>query len=96
MTLTLIALYSAFIAAKVLALDDARVTPAHRLADGTNYVPTNKSIVFGHHCAAITGAGPLVGPTLAVQLRLGTRLPVRILGSAAIGDGHVPGSRTYC
>jgi carbon starvation protein len=59
--------YSAFLAAKVLVLDDARVTPAHRLADGHNYVPTNKWVLFGHHFAAITGAGPLVGPTLAAQ-----------------------------
>jgi carbon starvation protein len=59
--------YSAFIAAKVLALDDARVTPAHRLTDGHNYVPTNKWVLFGHHFAAITGAGPLVGPVLAAQ-----------------------------
>ncbi|MHB8874377.1 MAG: carbon starvation CstA family protein [Myxococcaceae bacterium] len=59
--------YSAFIAAKVLALDDANVTPAHRLKDGHNYVPTNKWVLFGHHFAAITGAGPLVGPTLAAQ-----------------------------
>ncbi|HEX5657974.1 MAG TPA: carbon starvation CstA family protein [Polyangiales bacterium] len=59
--------YSAFVAAKVLALDDARVTPAHRLNDGQNYVPTNRYVLFGHHFAAITGAGPLVGPTLAAQ-----------------------------
>jgi len=59
--------YSAFIAAKVLTLDDTRVTPAHRLNDGQNYVPTNKYVLFGHHFAAITGAGPLVGPTLAAQ-----------------------------
>ena len=59
--------YSAFLAAKVLVLDDARVTPAHRLTDGHNYVPTNKWVLFGHHFAAITGAGPLVGPTLAAQ-----------------------------
>ncbi len=59
--------YSAFIAAKVLALDDARVTPAHRLKDGQNYVPTNKWVLFGHHFAAITGAGPLIGPVLAAQ-----------------------------
>src|SRR5436190_15105534 len=59
--------YSAFIAAKVLALDDARVTPAHRMNDGHNYVPTNKWVLFGHHFAAITGAGPLVGPVLAAQ-----------------------------
>jgi carbon starvation protein len=59
--------YSAFLATKVMVLDDARVTPAHRLRDGQNYVPTNKWVVFGHHFAAITGAGPLVGPTLAMQ-----------------------------
>ncbi len=59
--------YSAFIAAKVLCLDDNAVTPAHRLADGQNYVPTNRWVLFGHHFAAITGAGPLVGPTLAAQ-----------------------------
>jgi carbon starvation protein len=59
--------YSAFLAAKVLTLDDSRITPAHRLYDGHNYVPTNKWVLFGHHFAAITGAGPLVGPTLAAQ-----------------------------
>src|SRR5262245_30911037 len=59
--------YSAFLAARVFALDDARVTPAHRLADGQNYVPTNKWVLFGHHFAAISGAGPLIGPVLAIQ-----------------------------
>jgi len=59
--------YSAFIATKVLVLDDSRITPAHRLRDGQNYVPTSKLVLFGHHFAAITGAGPLVGPTLAAQ-----------------------------
>ncbi len=59
--------YSAFIAAKVLALDDARVTPAHTLNDGQNYYPTNKWVLFGHHFAAIAGAGPLIGPVLAAQ-----------------------------
>jgi carbon starvation protein len=59
--------YSAFLAAKVAALDDSRVTPAHALRDGHNYVPTNKWVLFGHHFAAITGAGPLIGPTLAAQ-----------------------------
>ena len=59
--------YSAFIAAKVLALDANRVTPAHRLKDGHNFDPTNKWILFGHHFAAISGAGPLIGPVLAAQ-----------------------------
>ncbi|MDA0986005.1 MAG: carbon starvation protein A [Bacteroidetes bacterium] len=59
--------YSAFIAAKVLALDDSIQTPAHRLNDGTNYHPTNKWVLFGHHFAAISGAGPLIGPVLAIQ-----------------------------
>jgi carbon starvation protein len=59
--------YSAFIAAKVWALDDARVTPAHRKYDGANYYPTSRWVLFGHHFAAIAGAGPLVGPVLAAQ-----------------------------
>ncbi|MCY1055863.1 carbon starvation protein A [Nannocystis sp. SCPEA4] len=59
--------YSAFLAAKVLALDDARRTPAHERNDGQNYHPTSRWVLFGHHFAAITGAGPLVGPVLAAQ-----------------------------
>lgn len=59
--------YSSFIAAKVLALDPARATPAERLDDGRDFVPTNKWVVLGHHFAAIAGPGPLVGPTLAAQ-----------------------------
>lgn len=59
--------YAAFIAAKVMALDDKRATPAERLRNGHDYEPTNKWIVFGHHFAAIAGPGPLVGPTLAAQ-----------------------------
>jgi len=59
--------YSKMIAAKVFALDPARATPAVRLDDGRDFVPTNKWIVFGHHFAAIAGPGPLVGPTLAAQ-----------------------------
>src|SRR5512138_1154885 len=59
--------YSRFIASKIFALDDARATPAERLNDGRDYVPTNRWIVFGHHFAAIAGPGPLVGPTLAAQ-----------------------------
>ena len=60
-------LYSAFIAAKLLALDDTRATPAERHDDGRDFVPTNKWVLFGHHFAAIAGPGPLVGPTLAAQ-----------------------------
>jgi carbon starvation protein len=59
--------YSAFIAAKAMALDDRRTTPAHLYADGHNYVASPKWVLFGHHFAAIAGAGPLVGPTLAAQ-----------------------------
>src|SRR4051794_3214438 len=59
--------YSAFIAARVLALDDTRQTPAHAFSDGKDFVPTNRWVLFGHHFAAITGAGPLIGPVLAAQ-----------------------------
>lgn len=59
--------YAAWIAAKVLAVDETRATPAERLDNGRDFVPTNKWIVFGHHFAAIAGPGPLVGPTLAAQ-----------------------------
>ena len=60
--------YSLFIADKVLELDGARKTPAHKHNDGLDYVPTNKHVLFGHHFAAIAGAGPLVGPVLAAQM----------------------------
>src|SRR5260370_32444194 len=59
--------YSAFLAAKVAVLDDARITPAHTFNDGQNYHPTSKWVLFGHHFAAISGAGPLIGPVLAIQ-----------------------------
>ena len=59
--------YSAFIAAKVLALDDSRPVPSQTMFDGHNYYPTNKWVLFGHHFAAISGAGPLIGPVLAAQ-----------------------------
>ncbi|PKJ54223.1 carbon starvation protein CstA [Bacillus sp. SN10] len=60
--------YSRFIARKVFGLDNNRQTPAHTLNDGKDYVPTNKWVLFGHHFAAIAGAGPLVGPILAAQM----------------------------
>ncbi|HYD54162.1 MAG TPA: carbon starvation CstA family protein, partial [Gemmatimonadaceae bacterium] len=59
--------YSRIVATRIFALDDARPTPAVRLEDGRDYVPTNRWVVFGHHFAAIAGPGPLVGPTLAAQ-----------------------------
>jgi len=59
--------YARFVAARVMALDDTRATPAERLRDGHDFEPTNKWIVFGHHFAAIAGPGPLVGPVLAAQ-----------------------------
>ena len=59
--------YGKFIAAKVMALDDRRATPAEKFRDGHDFEPTNKWILFGHHFAAIAGPGPLVGPTLAAQ-----------------------------
>ncbi|MES2580905.1 MAG: carbon starvation CstA family protein [Pseudomonadota bacterium] len=59
--------YAAWIAAKVLTIDETRATPAERLDDGRDFVPTNKWVVFGHHFAAIAGPGPLIGPTLAAQ-----------------------------
>jgi carbon starvation protein len=59
--------YSAFLAARVWALDNSRKTPAHTMTDGHNYHPTNHWVLFGHHFAAISGAGPLIGPVLAAQ-----------------------------
>lgn len=59
--------YSSFLAAKVLCLDDIHQTPAERINDGRDFVPTNRWVVFGHHFAAIAGPGPLIGPTLAAQ-----------------------------
>jgi carbon starvation protein len=59
--------YSAFLAARVAVLNDQRATPAHTFNDGQNYDPTNKWVLFGHHFAAIAGAGPLIGPVLAIQ-----------------------------
>src|SRR5206468_1845064 len=59
--------YSAFIAARLMVLDDSRVTPGHQKYDGANYYPTSRWVLFGHHFAAIAGSGPLVGPVLAAQ-----------------------------
>jgi len=80
--------YSAFIAAKVLTLDDAHVTPAHRLNDGQNYFPTQKWVLFGHHFAAITGAGPLIGPVLAAQFGFLPGLLWLVIGVVLGGAVH--------
>ncbi len=60
--------YARFVADKVLAISDQRMTPAHAFNDGKDYVPTHKVVLFGHHFAAIAGAGPLIGPVLAAQM----------------------------
>ncbi len=80
--------YSAFIAAKVLALDDSRITPAHRLYDGHNYTPTNKYILWGHHFAAISGPGPLIGPVLAAQFGFLPGLLWLVIGVVLAGAMH--------
>ena len=80
--------YAAFIAAKALMLDDSRITPSVRLRDGHDYVPTNKWVVFGHHFAAIAGAGPLIGPTLACQYGWGPGFFWILLGSVFAGSVH--------
>jgi carbon starvation protein len=80
--------YAAFIAAKVLMLNDAHITPAYRLKNGHDYVPTNKWVVFGHHFAAIAGAGPLIGPTLAAQYGWGPGFLWILLGSVFAGCVH--------
>src|SRR5215472_8011659 len=80
--------YSAFIAAKVMALDDSRVTPAHKLYDGHNYYPTSKYVLFGHHFAAISGPGPLIGPVLAAQFGFLPGLLWLVIGVVLGGAVH--------
>jgi carbon starvation protein len=80
--------YSAFLAAKVLALNDSRITPSYALRDGTNYHPTNKYVLFGHHFAAISGAGPLIGPVLAAQYGYAPGLLWMLLGAVIAGGVH--------
>src|SRR5437763_4039363 len=79
--------YSAFLAAKVAVLDDTRVTPAIRFNDGQNYHPTNKWVLFGHHFAAISGAGPLIGPVLAAQFGYMPGLVWIVVGVCLGGGG---------
>jgi carbon starvation protein len=77
--------YSAFLAARVAMLDDRRLTPAHRYNDGQNYDPTNKWVLFGHHFAAISGAGPLIGPVLAIQYGYAPGLLWLVIGVCLAG-----------
>jgi carbon starvation protein len=80
--------YSAFIAAKTLALDPARPMPSHLFKDGSNFVPMNKWVLFGHHFAAIAGAGPLVGPVLAAQFGWAPGLLWLLAGAVLGGCVH--------
>ena len=80
--------YGAFIAAKVLTLNQYNVPPSIRLEDGHDYVPTNKWVVFGHHFAAIAGAGPLVGPVIAAQFGYLPGMMWILIGSVMAGAVH--------
>jgi carbon starvation protein len=80
--------YGAFLAAKVLSLDGRNRTPAFRLQDGIDYDPTNKWVLFGHHFAAIAGAGPLIGPMLAAQFGFLPGFLWILIGAAAAGAVH--------
>ncbi|OZB98984.1 carbon starvation protein CstA [Paenibacillus sp. XY044] len=81
-------LYGTFMAAKVLKLSNSMPTPAHELADGKDYVPTNKWVTFGHHFAAIAAAGPLVGPILAAQFGYLPGLLWLLIGAVIGGAVH--------
>src|SRR5258705_14003434 len=80
--------HSAFIAAKVLALDDSRPVPSQTMFDGHNYYPTNKWVLFGHPFAAISGAGPLIGPVLAAQFGFLPGLLWLVIGVVLGGAVH--------
>ncbi len=80
--------YSAFIATRIWMLDDSRVTPAHTNYDGANFYPTSRWVLFGHHFAAITGAGPLVGPMLAAQFGYAPGLIWLVAGVVLAGAVH--------
>lgn len=80
--------YFSFIAAKVLTINESRITPSSRLYDGQNYHPTSKWVLFGHHFAAIAGAGPLVGPVLAVQFGYFPGFVWMVVGAVMAGAVH--------
>ena len=80
--------YSVFLATKVLVIDSKRETPAYKLNDGHAYHPTNKWVLFGHHFAAIAGAGPLIGPVLAAQFGFLPGAIWIIIGAVFAGAVH--------
>ena len=80
--------YAAFLAAKVMSLDPSIVTPSHNLKDGVDYHPTNRWVLFGHHFAAIAGAGPLIGPMLAAQFGYLPGFLWILIGAALGGAVH--------
>ncbi len=80
--------YASFLAAKVLSIDETRPTPSKMLNDGIDYHPTNKWVLFGHHFAAIAGAGPLIGPMLAAQFGYLPGFLWILIGSASAGAVH--------
>jgi carbon starvation protein len=80
--------YFSFVAAKVAVRNDLALTPAHRLYDGQNYYPMNKWVLFGHHFAAIAGAGPLVGPVLAAQFGFMPGFLWMLIGAVMAGAVH--------
>jgi carbon starvation protein len=80
--------YYSWVMAKVLTIEEMRTTPAHRMYDGQNYYPMSKWVLFGHHFAAIAGAGPLVGPVLAAQFGYFPGFLWMVLGSVLAGAMH--------
>lgn len=80
--------YFSFVAAKVAVQNDLALTPANRLYDGQNYYPMNKWVLFGHHFAAIAGAGPLVGPVLAAQFGFFPGFMWMLVGAVMAGAVH--------
>lgn len=80
--------YSAFLAARVLAVDPSRITPSVAVNNGRDFVPTNRIVVFGHHFAAIAGAGPLIGPVLAAQFGYMPGALWIVLGAVLAGSVH--------
>jgi carbon starvation protein len=84
--------YSRYLADRVYGLDPAFVTPAHQFADGVDYVPTNKHVLFGHHFTSVAGAAPIVGPAIAVFWGWGPALAWIVLGTVFAAGVHDFGS----